>query len=290
MRTLLIDDDQDFAASLAEDLRERGWGVDLRTDAESALPELFPGRYDLVLSDVRLPHADGLTVLRRVRVAAPGTPVVLLTSFSELDDVVTAMRGGAMAYLEKPLDLDQLANDVLEPLEDRSRVRAVLVALETPPSPVSAHLQDPPAVAAVRRALPSLVGTRRPVAIAGPPGSGRLSAARLFHDATRTAGEPFVVIDPASTMALLRRTGRADVTADERAAWARLARSGTLVIRDPDRLAAGARLDLLRVLEQWFLTPTGDRARVVLVGEAPLADEAWASLANRGAVSVVVRT
>lgn len=288
MRTLLIDDDQDFAASLADDLRERGWGVDLRADAETALPELFPGRYDLVMSDVRLPHADGLTVLRRVRVAAPSTPVVLLTSFSDLDDVVTAMRGGAMAYLEKPLNLEQLATDVLEPLEDRCRVRSVLATLETAPSPMSAPLSDLPAVAAIRRAWSMALGTRLPLTLIGPSGSGRIRAARALHDASRAKSEPFVVVDNACAMALLRRTGRADVTADERAAWARLARSGTLVIRDANRLAPGAQRELATVLERWFLAAPGDRARVILVSDAPLDGDAWACLTQRSALEVSV--
>lgn len=284
MRTLLVDDDTEFSDALATELRDRGWEVDVRGDAESAFVELDAQRYHLVLSDVRLPRASGLTVLRRARVASPGATVVLMTSFGDVESVVAAMRGGATAYLEKPFEVDALAAEVLEPLEDRALVRAALEQLDTPPQAIVAPRAERPASRASRPSVAALARGSEPIVFCGPPGSGRALAARLLHQVGPRSGYPCIVLDARTLLALVRLARRRDLTAPERAAWPRLARAGTVVLCEASSLSPSVEADLASTLERWFITPASARARLIFVTTAvPEGTELAVRLATWGA-------
>lgn len=113
---LLIDDEVEFASTLAERLNLRGFSTCVLFDGETALARLGAESFDLVLLDVMLPGMHGLEVLRRIREMRPETPVILLTGHSSTKDGIEGMRQGAKSYLSKPIDLRELL-DVFTTLE-----------------------------------------------------------------------------------------------------------------------------------------------------------------------------
>src|SRR5450755_3976634 len=115
---LLIDDEPDLLALLGAVLRDEGHTVDLAPDAEIAMERLAACSFDLVVSDVRLPKVDGLTLCHRIRREFPLTEVLLMTAFGSIGDAVTAMKDSAVDYLRKPFDLDHLVT-VVEQIEHR---------------------------------------------------------------------------------------------------------------------------------------------------------------------------
>jgi DNA-binding NtrC family response regulator len=108
LNILLVDDEPDVRISLGQVLREEGHAVDMVADAETALVRLAAHPFDLVVSDVKLPKLDGLSLLKRVRGEFPATEVLLMTAYGTISDAVTAMKDSAMDYLTKPFDLDVL--------------------------------------------------------------------------------------------------------------------------------------------------------------------------------------
>jgi len=116
---LLVDDEQDFAQTLAQRLRLRGVSVTVAFDGESALAGLRQNQFDLVLLDVCLPGVSGLSILRRIREDRPELPVVLLTGNADAKDVALGVGQGALAYLTKPLELQELLT-LLTQLRERS--------------------------------------------------------------------------------------------------------------------------------------------------------------------------
>ncbi|HVZ72489.1 MAG TPA: response regulator [Polyangia bacterium] len=108
MNILLVDDEPDVRISLGQVLREEGHAVDMVGDAETALARLASHRFDLVVSDVKLPKLDGLSLLKRVRAEYPGTQVLVMTAYGSIADAVSAMKDSALDYLTKPFDLDVL--------------------------------------------------------------------------------------------------------------------------------------------------------------------------------------
>lgn len=113
---LLVDDEVEFASTLAERLNLRGYAASVAPDGESALVRLSAetggtdGKDgpDLMLLDVRLPGMDGIEVLRRVKELRPALPVILLTGQAGAKDGIEGMKLGAAGYLSKPVDLQEL--------------------------------------------------------------------------------------------------------------------------------------------------------------------------------------
>ena len=105
---LLVDDEAEFASTLAERLNLRGFSASVALDGESALARLEEEDFDLVLLNVMLPGMHGIEVLRRIRESYPALPVILLTGQAGAKDGIEGMKQGAGGYLTKPVDLHEL--------------------------------------------------------------------------------------------------------------------------------------------------------------------------------------
>ena len=107
-RVLVVDDEAGMRAALEAHFLRRGWQVDIAGNADEALEKFRRGLHPLVVTDIRMPGADGFAVMREARAMAPHTAVILLTAFGSVPDAVTAMRGGACDYLVKPVSFERL--------------------------------------------------------------------------------------------------------------------------------------------------------------------------------------
>ena len=108
LKLLMVDDEKEFALTLAERLELRGFAPSVVFDGESALERVRMEDFDLVLLDVMLPGMNGLAVLRRIHDMDPGLPVVLLTGNTGSGDAAEGMARGARAHINKPVDLQEL--------------------------------------------------------------------------------------------------------------------------------------------------------------------------------------
>ena len=109
MRILLVEDEEDLAAVVANSLREAGFCVDVAADGEDGLVRALGTDYDAVVLDLMLPRIDGWAVLRELRAAGRRTPVLVLTARDGVSDRVRGLDGGADDYVTKPFDLEELA-------------------------------------------------------------------------------------------------------------------------------------------------------------------------------------
>ncbi len=107
-RILIVDDDPGQRSLLDSFLRSQNFVTVLADSGERALELLPAGNFSLMISDVRMPGLSGLETLRRVRPQFPALPVLLVTAYTDIRDAVIAMRDGALDYLAKPVDLDEL--------------------------------------------------------------------------------------------------------------------------------------------------------------------------------------
>lgn len=117
---LVVDDDPDVRELLVEHLRSKGYRVAAAADGRGAIAavERSPGHFSLILTDLQLPGADGLAVLRASKQLNPGVHVVIITGYASLDSAIEAVRAGAYDYLTKPFSLGQL-DIVLARIRDR---------------------------------------------------------------------------------------------------------------------------------------------------------------------------
>lgn len=108
LKILLVDDEKEFVESLSERLELRNLEADIAYDGEQALEAIKEGKHDVMVLDLRMPGINGIEVLRRVKKSNPDVQVVVLTGHGTEKDEARAKKLGAIAYMKKPVDIDQL--------------------------------------------------------------------------------------------------------------------------------------------------------------------------------------
>ena len=122
-RVLLVDDEEEFTRALAERMAARGLRVETAPDGEAALARAATKSFDAILLDLSMPGLDGIETLRRLRERHPEIQVILLTGHATVKTSVEAMRLGAVDFVEKPANLDEL----LARIGEASARKAILV-------------------------------------------------------------------------------------------------------------------------------------------------------------------
>jgi DNA-binding NtrC family response regulator len=122
-RVLLVDDEEDFTATLAERLEDRGLRVDVSSNGPEAIEKVRDKGYDALVLDLAMPGMDGIETLKRLLAENPDLQVILLTGRATVRKGVEAMASGAMEVLEKPADIDLLLEKI-----DNARAKRVLLA------------------------------------------------------------------------------------------------------------------------------------------------------------------
>src|SRR5580692_4079125 len=107
-RVLLVDDDPAYSEYLRRVLSSGGFGVVHEPDAEGALARVHTEQWDLLITDIELPGMNGLELLEQARELVPGLPVAVLTGHASVDYAVSALRGAAAEFLQKPISREDL--------------------------------------------------------------------------------------------------------------------------------------------------------------------------------------
>jgi DNA-binding NtrC family response regulator len=194
-RILIVDDDHGQRSLLETFLRSQGFTTQQAASGEAALQLLSEDTYDLMISDVRMPGMSGLETLRRVREKKLGLPVLLVTAFADIRSAVTAMRDGAVNYLTKPIDLDELIASVRLALDPgREPIRAPSAGPALPAGVVT----ESPLMQAVFRDVAVIAPSDTRVLITGESGVGKDIVADVLHAWSGRAKGPMVRVNCAA--------------------------------------------------------------------------------------------
>ncbi len=264
---LVVEDRKSLAEMLAETLRKEGYDVEVALRGDAAVAALRGGPYLAVITDLRLPGADGLAVLRAARAADPLLPVFLITGYAAVETAVAALKLGARDYFPKPLDMERVLEAVRAACEPR---RALLAAPPTGaggPELVGAAPVFAAAVTALRRVAP----TDAAVLLLGPSGSGKELFARALHQLSQRASGPFVAFNCAAVPESLVES---ELFGHERGAFTgasarhlgrfEQAHGGTLFLDEIGEVPVGTQAKLLRALEEHRITRLGGEGEVTV--------------------------
>jgi two-component system, NtrC family, response regulator AtoC len=285
---LVVDDEQLIRWSLSERLTRDGYRVVEADTAHAALERHAEG-VDLVLLDYKLPEADGLSILKKIKEADADTLVIMLTAHSSVDVAVEAMKAGAYHYANKPFNLDEIALLVEKALETtrlRREVRALRASQARPYSVdriVGASKAIGEAKALLQKVAASPAST---VLLTGESGTGKDLAAKVLHYASDRAARPFMNI---TCSALPEQILESELFGHERGAFTdarqqkrgllESADGGTVFLDEIGEMAPGLQAKLLRFLEEKTFKRVGGVAdirvdvRVVAATNRQLEDE-----------------
>ncbi len=192
---LIVDDDRGQRSLLETFLGAQGYRTQSAASGEAALAMLETETFAMMISDVRMPGMSGIETLRRVRQKHPTLPVLLVTAFADIRSAVAAMRDGAVNYLAKPIDLDELIATVRLATERRG------VAL--PPEQVADSLPSgvvtaSPLMQAVFRDAAVVAPSETRVLLTGESGVGKEVVAEVIHGWSPRAAGPLVKVNCAA--------------------------------------------------------------------------------------------
>ncbi len=194
-RILIVDDDHGQRSLLETFLRAQGYETQSAASGEAALKLLTEQTFAMMVSDVRMPGMSGIETLRRVRQKHAALPVLLVTAFADIRSAVTAMRDGAVNYLAKPIDLDELITSVRLALDPGGAT--VVAGPSQPPLPAGVITQSP-LMQAVFRDAAVIAPTDTRVLITGESGVGKEVVADVIHAWSRRAAGPMIKVNCAA--------------------------------------------------------------------------------------------
>ena len=268
-RVLIIDDEPAICWAFEQALTDAGHVVRTFARAESALDELDEVRPDVVLLDVRLPGMSGMEALDQLRQRSAGTPLILMTAFGSLDVAVSAIEKGAFDYLPKPFDLDAAIEVVSRALGARrkSEEQAGARPANETSAPESEIIGRSRAIQEIYRQIALVAQRNVPVLVTGESGVGKELVARAIHRRSAAAQGPFVpVCIPALSPSLIEselfgHVRGAFTGADrDRVGLLKAADGGTAFFDEVGEMPLAQQVKLLRVLDDWRLTPVGSNS------------------------------
>lgn len=257
-KILLAEDDEIMRISIYDRLKKQGWQVDEAQDGLKAMALLEKQQYHLIISDIRMPGLDGLTLLRNILKINPETDVIIMTAYGSVDNAIDCLRQGAKDYVLKPFDMDDLIIRVTR-LLDIQAVKAKCEILEA--SCKQEHdrrlFGNSPAMQQVYSVIEQAAPTNATILITGESGTGKELAARAIHKASTRHNRPFVSINcPAIPDGLME----SELFGHERGAFTgadqkrkgkfELADNGTLLLDELGDLPGPLQAKLLRVLQE----------------------------------------
>lgn len=261
MQVLVVDDEAAICQSLSAWLTKEGYHVETAASGPEALDYQTDRHFDLYLLDIKMPGMDGLEVLAKLREAQPDATVIMITAHGSIQTAVEAMKRGAVEYLCKPFDPDELsllmervaANKALR--EENEALREQL--LERQETLLDGFVAQSSAMHNILSTIEDVAPTPSPILITGETGVGKDLIARAIHMRSEQANGPFVTINCGAQSETLLESelfghekGAFTGAVKARRGRLEMANNGTLFLDEIGEISPKMQINLLRVLEE----------------------------------------
>ncbi len=247
---LVVDDEADILELLELALVRMGLEVVRANCVQQAKQRLSEGKFNLCLTDMRMPDGDGLEVVRYIADSALDVPVAVITAHGNLENAVAALKAGAFDYLSKPVALDQLRTLVTSALR-------LPVANAAPKKGERTLLGNSAAIMQVRELIGRVARSQAPVHISGESGSGKELAARLIVEKSARHDQPFIAVNCGAIPENLMeseffgyRKGAFTGADKDREGFFQAANQGTLLLDEVADLPMTMQVKLLRAIQE----------------------------------------
>jgi len=256
---LVIDDKESMRGMLAETLSGEGYDVDTAADGRTGINRAREKKFDVVLTDLKLPEMDGIAVLSQLKEADPDLAVIVMTAFGTIETAVEAMKLGAVDFIAKPFDTDRLGVIIKKALENRRLVAENALLREELDQSLgfSEIIGRSEKMVDVSRLIQKVAQSDTTVLLLGESGTGKELFARAIHNLSPRRSRPFVAINCAAIPSELLEN---ELFGSERGAFTgavarkmgkfEIAEGGTIFLDEIGDMSPALQSKLLRVLQE----------------------------------------
>jgi two-component system, NtrC family, response regulator PilR len=273
---LIVDDEPDIREVLELTLGRMNLETRSAANVEEAKHLLGEFKFDLCLTDMRLPDGNGIDLVRHIQEKHPYLPVAVITAFGNMETAVAALKAGAFDFVSKPLDLNDLRNIVRSALRVASPVSATMDTATVAGtesaglSPATKKLLgESEAVRKVRGMIERLARGQAPVYISGESGTGKELVARLIHELGPRGDKPFVPVNCGAIPENLmeseffgHKKGSFTGAVQDKDGLFKAADGGTLFLDEVGDLPLAMQVKLLRAIQEKSVRPVGSQTEL----------------------------
>ena len=263
-RALIVDDEPDIRDLLSITLGRMQLQVSTAADYASAVKQLGGQKFDLVLTDMRLPDGDGLDLVEWIQAHRPGVPVAVITAHGNVEAAVRALKLGAFDFISKPLDLGALRKLIAATLKLGQKAEE-----ETGRPTTLRLLGDSKPMLQLRQMIAKVARSQAPVHISGDSGTGKELVARLIHESGPRAEGSFVPVNCGAIPTELmeselfgHKKGSFTGAVADKEGLIGSAEGGTLFLDEVADLPLHMQVKLLRVIQEKAVRPVGETREV----------------------------
>ena len=254
LKVWIVDDDHSVRWVLEKALQQADMETRSFERAEHLLEAIDNDTPDVLITDVRMPGMSGLALLKRLRTTQPDLPIIVITAHTDLENAVSAYKGGAFEYLPKPFDIDEAVDLVHKAARSTDAEQGDNAE---PPAAIASMIGRAPAMQDVYRSIGRLAGSSMTVLITGESGTGKELVARALHDHSPRSRKTFVALN---TSAIASELLESELFGHEKGAFTgadsrRIGRfeqadGGTLFLDEIGDMSPALQTRLLRVLAE----------------------------------------
>lgn len=265
---LIVEDDITFSLMLTTWLGKKGFVVRSSSSVSDAKRRLGEEAFDLVISDLRLPDSDGIDLLKWLKNTHPSLPLIMMTSYAEIQTAVQAMKLGAADYIAKPLNPDELLGKIKELVHVEEKAPARVPVSSAPDLYIEGQSQ---AARQLYEHVRLVAPTDMSVLVTGASGTGKEYIARRIHEQSNRSKAPFVAVDCGAIPKELAASeffghvkGSFTGAIENKTGAFVAAQGGTIFLDEIGNLTYEVQVQLLRALQERKVKPIGSNQEIAI--------------------------
>ena len=265
---LIVEDDITFSLMLTTWLGKKGFVVRSSSSVSDAKRRLGEEAFDLVISDLRLPDRDGIDLLKWLKSTHPSLPLIMMTSYAEIQTAVQAMKLGAADYIAKPLNPDELLGKIRELAHVEEKAPARVPVPSAPDLYIEGQSQ---AARQLYEHVRLVAPTDMSVLVTGASGTGKEYIARRIHEQSNRSKAPFVAVDCGAIPKELAASeffghvkGSFTGAIENKTGAFVAAQGGTIFLDEIGNLTYEVQVQLLRALQERKVKPIGSNQEIAI--------------------------
>ena len=265
---LIVEDDITFSLMLTTWLGKKGFVVRSSSSVSDAKRRLGEEAFDLVISDLRLPDSDGIDLLKWLKSTHPSLPLIMMTSYAEIQPAVQAMKLGAADYIAKPLNPDELLGKIKELVRVEEKAPARVPVSSAPDLYIEGQSQ---AARQLYEHVRLVAPTDMSVLVTGASGTGKEYIARRIHEQSNRSKAPFVAVDCGAIPKELAASeffghvkGSFTGAIENKTGAFVAAQGGTIFLDEIGNLTYEVQVQLLRALQERKVKPIGSNQEIAI--------------------------